>query len=141
MKTLRNIGFAAILAVIAASLYYPSAKDNPYLKPEDPEKAAIRKKLEELEKLKYLSIERAKSAVRAHLKDPDSAKFHHVTNAPYRATFVCGHVNAKNAFGGYTGFTEFMVEASTRTVAINDGSRKFAKTWNEICVKGKKGKP
>ena len=44
-------------------------------------------------------------AVKAKLKDPDSAKFKDV-----KATgpdSYCGWVNAKNSFGGYTGFQLF----------------------------------
>lgn len=51
------------------------------------------------------------SAIRNELKDPDSAKFKDFVaraDATSRGTFhVCGLVNAKNSFGGYSGFTIF----------------------------------
>lgn len=43
--------------------------------------------------------------VRESLKDPDSARFGSMAAArlPGGGLFVCGFVNAKNSFGGYTG--------------------------------------
>lgn len=49
------------------------------------------------------------AAVRATLKDPDSARFERIIasrNATGRIA-VCGFVNAKNSYGGYTGMTPF----------------------------------
>ena len=45
-------------------------------------------------------------AVRLELRDPDSAKFRH-GKLNNKGEF-CGFVNAKNGFGGYTGFTPFI---------------------------------
>lgn len=45
------------------------------------------------------------------LKDSDSAKFRDVEFRQSEAGgywTMCGHVNAKNAYGGYVGFTRFM---------------------------------
>lgn len=53
-------------------------------------------------------IVEAKAAVTALLKDPASAQFRHVFEGV--AGFVCGEVNAKNAFGGYVGFRIFVVD-------------------------------
>lgn len=53
-------------------------------------------------------IHRAESMVLKRLIDPDSAKFDEVT--VNRSTgAVCGFVNSKNKFGGYTGNTLFGV--------------------------------
>lgn len=49
----------------------------------------------------------AEDDVRASLKDPDSAKFRGVVK--FSTGAVCGEVNAKNAMGGYVGFTPFVV--------------------------------
>ena len=56
--------------------------------------------------------------VRSSLKDPESAKFRDIKIAikPYDVTgtktayAICGEVNAKNSYGGYTGFEGFVVE-------------------------------
>lgn len=57
--------------------------------------------------LERASIERLKNT----LKDPDSAKFQNVRVIDQKggAQVVCGEVNAKNSFGGYTGFQDFYV--------------------------------
>ncbi|TGP65469.1 hypothetical protein EN868_03205 [Mesorhizobium sp. M2D.F.Ca.ET.225.01.1.1] len=48
--------------------------------------------------------------VRESLKDPDSARFGNMVAAQEDAnsSWVCGTVNAKNSFGGYTGDKPFM---------------------------------
>lgn len=53
---------------------------------------------------------KAKEAVAAQLKDPTSAQFQSLKVGKTSKGFaiVCGEVNAKNAFGGYTGFTSFV---------------------------------
>lgn len=51
-------------------------------------------------------IERAKVSVRSRLKDPASAVFSELRILGNER--VCGYVNAKNSFGGYTGNTRFV---------------------------------
>jgi len=61
-------------------------------------------------------------ALRQHLKDPDSGKFRNVyfvrgdkTSGLSKEGFVCGEVNAKNAFGAYVGFSRFSIHVSADT--------------------------
>ncbi len=57
----------------------------------------------------------AKRAVKAQLKDPDSAEFGEVStfrDADDDVRWVCGIVNAKNSFGGYVGATPFVVRVT-----------------------------
>lgn len=56
-------------------------------------------------------------AVKDQLKDPDSAKFKWVKladriNPKHFVDSYCGLVNAKNSYGGYTGFEPFEVMAA-----------------------------
>ncbi len=66
--------------------------------------------------------------VKVVLKDPDSARFGPMKAGVNSAgkVFVCGYVNARNSFGGYTGMTPFsgeFVGPSFAQVAIGgDGS-------------------
>lgn len=53
-----------------------------------------------------------KAQVVNQLKDPDSAQFRNLRVVSGGAA-LCGEVNAKNSYGGYTGFKSF--------VADNDG--------------------
>lgn len=64
----------------------------------------------------YYPTFRVESAVRKALRDPDSARFEKV-QVFYRTGTACGWVNAKNALGGYVGFTHFTV--------TQDGSVEF----------------
>ena len=74
---------------------------------------------------------RAERLVRAQLKDPESAKFSGVIMRP-NGLVICGYVNAKNSFGGYTGNKEFFTVG--KLVLINDGSKDFQKQWNTTCA-------
>lgn len=64
----------------------------------------------------YAPIFIAKRAVVRTMKDPDSAQFRDVrwrrASGDLLAT-VCGEVNARNALGGYVGFTRFVAGITT----------------------------
>lgn len=46
------------------------------------------------------------------LRDPDSAQFRNVRAIGTKDTlYVCGEVNARNSFGGYTGHVPFIVSS------------------------------
>lgn len=47
-------------------------------------------------------------AVKAKLKDPESASFRWMPLVDPPADRYCGLVNAKNSYGGYTGFTPYL---------------------------------
>lgn len=51
-------------------------------------------------------VPKGKRVIESMLLDPNSVEFKNVRSA---AGAVCGQVNAKNKFGGYTGFKEFIV--------------------------------
>ena len=56
-------------------------------------------------------IAKVKKILLSELKDPESAKFRNVS--VYRtaeARVVCGELNAKNSYGGYIGFVQFMAD-------------------------------
>lgn len=57
--------------------------------------------------LTALHKQQISAAVKAKLKDPDSAQFR--WPAPKEWGSYCGWVNAKNSYGGYTGFKPFYV--------------------------------
>lgn len=107
------------------------------------QKAAFdaRKKSEQaeadLKSAAYAAIELAKIKVRAALKDPDSAKFGSVSakQTPAGGIIVCGSVNSRNSFGGYTGDSSFIWSQSL--LVFEESTPNFAKTWNASCVKWK----
>ena len=92
-------------------------------------------------KASWVSLSRAFAEVRMQkaLKDPDSGQFRDISiedDARFNPKYpgiACGYVNAKNSFGGYTGFKGFMVVAGVPL--IEDGSGAFARLWNKHCRK------
>ena len=89
----------------------------------------------------YTSAGAALQSIKHALKDADSAKFRSVGVIvpsrfdPTKLGVVCGEVNAKNSFGGYTGFKQFvMVPAG---IAIESTNPEFTHLWNDHCA----GKP
>jgi len=61
-------------------------------------------------KLSSAQIDAIKRHVRSSLKDPESARFGEMGAVKTKdgETIICGRVNAKNSYGGYTGMTTFM---------------------------------
>lgn len=51
-------------------------------------------------------VARVESEIRARMKDPDSTQFR-PGFADAKKKIVCGEVNAKNSYGGYTGFENY----------------------------------
>ena len=72
-----------------------------------------------------------------NMKDPESAKFqnwHYVKASKKLPATFCGQVNAKNSFGGYTGFKHFYITTDKMDFAIDDGSNEFVNKFNKYCV-------
>ncbi|HWV51561.1 hypothetical protein [Pseudorhodoplanes sp.] len=71
----------------------------------------------------------ARDRVTSALKDPESARFTEVTYKPAQPNargeptdVVCGMVNAKNSFGGYTGAKPFVYFVDRKQVTMSDGA-------------------
>lgn len=100
--------------------------------PEHPMTAAEKKAQQE----KWFGAETivaAERAVRRELKDPDAAQFRDM-RANYTEEFgvvACGRVNAKNEFGGYTGFRRFV--SGGRSVIL-EGRDNIADAWVGACL-------
>ena len=86
-----------------------------------------------------LWIAKSMEGVKARLKDPDSADFRnaHFYSGSGKAV-VCGEVNAKNGFGGFTGFERFVASGTDVVVLASDmaSANEMAKAWDELCIRG-----
>lgn len=90
----------------------------------------------------YAAVEFGKVAVQRQLRDPSSANFGKVNayaDRKYKTksvTVVCGEVNAKNAFGGYTGMKQFVyvVEPSVTALDSDGDNSRFVDLWNALCA-------
>ncbi len=74
----------------------------------------------------------AKQTLQSRLRDVDSAKFRNLTMK--QKNTVCGQVNAKNGFGAYTGWKDFIGGGtvaffSSDMATYND----WVNAWNEVC--------
>jgi hypothetical protein len=87
-------------------------------------------------------VEDAKKRVLNSLKDPASAQFQCVIVNHVTQPTVCGEVNARNGYGGYSGFTQFVVNANRQVflnVPINGdynaamNAEDFYKQWHLFC--------
>ncbi len=80
--------------------------------------------------MQEIKIQRvARGFVSRHLKDPASAEFRNQSG-------MCGEVNAKNGFGGYTGFRRFM--AANEDLVVFEGEKRltpaeFDEAWRRAC--------
>nr|WP_317892390.1 hypothetical protein [uncultured Sphingomonas sp.] len=67
---------------------------------------------------------KAREALSGSLKDVRSAEFRNLTESSKAdengVRLICGEVNAKNAFGAYTGFKKFMVPSTGGEAMIAD---------------------
>ena len=82
----------------------------------------------------YVLKSKAKEAVLNKLKDPDSAKFGPMTVRDDHGTpVVCGTVNSKNGFGGFTGYTVFFVEKTEVQVALPHTEDVVRKIVEHVC--------
>ncbi len=79
-------------------------------------------------------IENAKAVVANELKDPNSAIFGNfwALDGTNGLRNICGYVNAKNSFGGYTGKKMFILMNSQK-LAI-EGSGVLGQFFPDICM-------
>ena len=72
---------------------------------------------------------KAKESVKSQLKDSDSAKFSGEFNG--RGGAICGYVNAKNSFGGYSGNVRYV--SYNGVSAIDNNKDDFSELWSKYC--------
>ena len=124
----------AVAAAPATLAEEPQAQQPEATKPE-PERpmTAAEKKAQQEKWFGAETIVAAERAVRRELKDPDAAQFRDV-RANYTEEFgvvACGRVNAKNEFGGYTGFRRFVSGGKS---VILEGRDNVADAWVGACL-------
>jgi hypothetical protein len=90
----------------------------------------------------------AEQAVKEQLRDPNSANFD-IRDLRFKIVstgmLVCGTVNAKNGFGGYTGKQNWIVladwasDGSVQGRAMIEGTPDFWPSWRKVCRKNRDG--
>jgi hypothetical protein len=81
-------------------------------------------------------IREAETKMAGRLKDPASAQFTDVLVVRMSGNpMVCGYINAKNSFGGYTGRRAFVMAANGIPVTEDDlDAKNFTILWNQSCT-------
>lgn len=94
----------------------------------------------------FQDVQRAKRAVSAVMREPESARFGRVARMPNG--YVCGYASGRNGFGGMTGMRAFMFRSADGGLMMEEqGRRRFFKVWNTMCAdqpgkaNSKSGKP
>ena len=104
MTPVQNTQFHSLVAIRGLAM-----KTDDFLKSGKTEKDAIKQAIQSLTDT---------------LKDPDSAKFRNVRMKKYDDMhIICGEVNAKNSYGGYTGYKKFAAAPHERLIENFDGGR------------------
>lgn len=78
-------------------------------------------------------IRQEQDKIKQRLRDPESAQFRNVAVYYAVTPMVCGEVNAKNALGGYTGFTRFISAGELQVLESDMAAGEMTKTWNQVC--------
>jgi hypothetical protein len=93
----------------------------------------------DVSKQEYWIIQ-SKDTIRGRLRDPGSAEFRNLRfYSGGDVPVTCGEVNAKNAFGGYTGFERFIAAGPNTDLAFTASD--FAagdsidNVWDRLCVR------
>jgi hypothetical protein len=79
-------------------------------------------------------------AVKERMKDADSAKFrsermYWSDDQAHPVMSLCGEVNAKNSYGGYTGFRGFISTGDGRIFFEDDTPSGWSAVWSSWCAK------
>lgn len=80
----------------------------------------------------------AQKAVKGRLRDPESAMFRNeqVGRKDGQAVVICGEVNARNGFGGMTGYQRFMSNGADVTALESDmQDSDISGAWNVVGCK------
>jgi hypothetical protein len=90
----------------------------------------------ESRKMSVQPIIEARRMLKNSSKDADSLQFRGEFNSVYGSgsEVVCGEVNGKNSFGGYSGFKQFIVQGRTSMVN-NQDEKSFDSAWSKFCSK------
>lgn len=82
-------------------------------------------------KLEYLG----KEAITAIMKDPKSVEFKDLfVSRSGGSPVLCGLVNGKNSYGGYTGFKRFLsVGNAVNMIDTEIDNKEFKSSWNQFC--------
>ena len=93
-------------------------------------------------KLSKAEISLAETLVAEQTREPEAVRFRFLTG--YQAsngnTIICGEANAKNAYGGYVGYTPLWVRMDGKKLKAAVWSEEMASWTSKHCNEAKAGK-
>lgn len=121
----KGLSPAKIIAVVvvffaAYSIYTPSTPPQPNVRAAN---------TPVVQNTSYILLHQNK--IKARMNDPESAQFRNVYVSSL--SLVCGEVNAKNGFGGYTGFQRFISGGELQFVETDMAAGEMDKSWPQFC--------
>lgn len=126
----------ATIVIVVAKGMFTEKPPEPTKTPEQVAKEAAAEKQRaadaKIRQEAFLAQAIAREAVLARLKDPDSAKFGQIVARD--SGIVCGYVNSKNSFGGYTGDKAFIYFTKKEVAVIQGEAKDFEGVWNKQCA-------
>lgn len=129
-KKTTAVTWFAVFAVGVVALNFVLRDEAPS-KPAPPPLSAEQKAQRAAAAQSYAYVMAAERAVKASLKDPESAVF---SDSVFRESgAVCGYVNARNSFGGFTGNKGYLVDTASGAILIEGSTKGFATVWNTRC--------
>jgi len=117
----KRIGCGTIFLILLGVGFFISLLEGEPPEPTEAERAAEERSL---------APYRAQRLVKAVLRDPESAEFRHVKPG------VCGYVNARNGFGGMSGFQRFVITDAGPVLETHPqlNLSAFNRLWRENCT-------
>ncbi len=76
----------------------------------------------------------------SRLKDPSSVQWRNVFIADRALQTLCGEINARNSYGGYTGFKRFYYTRNSQLTEVQGGGDEeiFLKMYASMCKRSRK---
>ena len=92
------------------------------------------KNSKELNEVGYINLH--KGRIKNRLKDSESAKFRNIfISKKIGSPIVCGEINSKNSFGGYSGYQRFVSGGTIQVIESDMAKGEMDSTWLQVCGK------
>jgi hypothetical protein len=127
MSNTTRIVLAGVGALVLAMVVWAA-------RPDDPAEIARKEAADHAPAADYKVEAVTKDHLLRRLKDPGSAQFRgvHVSHRA-GAPVLCGEINSKNSFGGYTGFERFAGAGNVIAMQSEMTPAEFEKFWAQSC--------
>ena len=123
-------GWSTLIVLLCVGYIFLNSCGPEEEKKAPPPNPAVEARLKD-EEWKYF----AQEEITKRMKDPESVQFRDVfVSRKSGAPLVCGLINGKNGFGGYSGFQRFISGGKVLNILETDmATGEMDKSWQEFC--------